>query len=677
MTAAATAQAVTRRDFARWYDEYYANTTLDAAPWRSKVIDPKIASKARAVSFKVAQYDPEPNLLPRDEHDFTKAKNNEELLKSDLKNSLADDPMFFRKYAALVDATVTGTGFALVPWTYKEQTYYTRVVDKNGKVDLENEKKKTEKIGYNDFIPVSAFRMFIEPNAQSFYSARYVIIQDFKTPGEVEEMDWKKGGKVDDLTVSTLTEDTLNLENSRNRALATELDMATPKVELWYCYDNEEKTYTVIAGTSRELYHGPLIYWHGKMPIIPFYITPRPYSAWGVGLFEVSERLGAANNDLINHFFDQLDLSLNGMIMRKAGTTIVDWQIAPGGELVYTGEKPEQMAIVQPDAQGFQMARQVINEAIEENTVPQYELGIARSETDKTQGTATGMMQLREAAGDIVRFFERCYAEAHKTLYTMWLSNNQQFLDRNRALRILGPDGFYPKVIRPEDIVTAGTLDIEINIDAMRPRSQEVDRQFKLAYIDKQLEIYAINQRAVQMGIADPIKLNFNELSRLAAESMGVMDYDKIVESQGTRAMSPSAENQLLLQGKEFSAQEDDDHELHLYVHQELMDDPGVDEELKLNTQAHMQMHEEMAAQIKEQQDQADLQQLENLERSTASGAGLPSQTDMVKSLTGQDVLQTQELGDQLTQQGATATGQQAGLSQPAQGQAGVRPGAL
>jgi hypothetical protein len=245
----------------------------------------------------------------------------------------------------------------------------------------------------------------------------------------------------------------------------------------------------------------------------------------------------------------------------------------------------------------------------------------------------------------------------------MWISNNQQFMDRERAARILGPNGFYPKTIRPEDIVTAGTLDVDVDVDSMRPRSQEVDRQFKLAYIDKQLEIYAINQRAVQMGIAEPIKLNFNELSRLAAESMGVMDYDKIVEAQATRALSPSSENQLLLQGKEFPAQEDDDHELHLYVHKELMDDPGVDEEIKLNTQAHMQMHEEMMTQIKERQDQENLAELDQIERATAQGAGIPSQTDMVNNLTGQNALQTPPPGQELAAQGSQPI-QQAGLPQ-------------
>lgn len=586
---------------ARWYDNFNAVYSQKIAPWRSKVIDPKVASKALTIIAKMALNDVEPNLHPNDKHDFIKCQNNEQLLNHDLNNPNFEIPIWQKKYSVLCDAVVAGTGYAMTPWTIKNRKFYSRVV-KNGKVDLANEKVKEMKIGYNEFVPWSVFRVFIEKGSQSLQTANKVIFQDFKSLGELKDGDvFGNYTGLEDLGSKAVQSNTETFEMSRNRLLQSTISQDVSyrnKIELWHCFDRLENSYIVIANGNKIIRKQKNIYWHGKIPATAFYIRPRAHDVFGDSIFQRTERLSSANDNIINHFLDQLDLSLNGVVLRKQGVS-VRYDMSPGGEVVWEGtEKPEPWSIQQPDLQGFQVARNVMGEAIEENTISNYNSGVPRSDTDKTQGTKGGINTIVEEASDMVRFFERTYAESWKQVFTMWLSNNQQFMDREVAVRILGSNGYYPKTIRPEDIVTMGTLDIEIDTDFARPRSKEADRALTLEWSKQQLEI---ERQAREAG--RPINVNFYELSRTVAEAMGRKNFDRVLEPISEQHDSPTEENELMLMGKETEPIDGEDHATHIQIHKELMDDKGVDLELKNNVimphiLAHQQLLEDAKAQV-------------------------------------------------------------------------------
>jgi len=587
--------------FARWYDNFNAVQSQKVAPWRSKVVDPKVASKALNIIAKLSLNDVEPNLHPNDKHDFIKAKNNEQLLAHDLHNPNFETPMDHKKYSVLTDAVVTGTGVCLTPWNIKNRKFYSRVVGKNGKVDLANEKIKETKVAYNEFLPWSVFRMFIEPNATSLYTANYVIFQDFKNLDELKEGDAFGNYKgLEDLESKSVQSNTELYERSRNRFMTAKIGAETTyanKVELWHCFDKITNEMITIANGQKIIRRQKNIYWHGKIPAVVFYIRPRAHDVWGDSIFQRTERLSSANDSIINHFLDQLDLSLNGVIMRRQGVN-VRYDMSPGGEVVWDGtEKPEAFAIPQPDMQGFQVAKNTLAESIEENTISNYNTGISRAANDKTKGTMGGIEAIQEEGSDMVRFFEKTYASSWKQVFTFWMSNNQQFLDREVAIRILGPNGYYPKTISPEDIVTVGSLDIEIDTDFSRPKSKEADRGLTLAWVDKQLQIEIAAKNA-----GAPIKVNHYELSRVTAEAMGQKNYERIVEPISYTQDSPTEENELMLQGKEMEPQEAEDHATHIQVHQELIDDEGVDKEIREDVvMPHIMVHEKYMELAKKQ----------------------------------------------------------------------------
>ncbi|OPZ94737.1 MAG: hypothetical protein BWY74_00348 [Firmicutes bacterium ADurb.Bin419] len=631
-------------DISRWYDNFYSVFDDNIAPWRSKVLDPKVASKCLAIIAKTSLYEPEPNLLPRDEHDFIKAKNNKALLDFQMQNPDFSNPLYFKRYSVLCDAVIGGVGFALLPWKKVKKTYKSRILDKNGKVDLTKEKETDMSLSFNDFIPWSVFRVFLEPDCQSVKEARWIILQDFKSNKELDKLKEQLNINV---KIDKDTKDSEgdsypdSREDSRNKLLSNTKDSGTKKHELWICYDKELNEFTYIVDKDKNIGKEKNIYWHNTMGLVPFYIRPRAFSPWGDGIFERVERLGSANNSLINHFLDQLDISLNGVVLRTEGTN-VDYDIRPGGEVVYNGMvKPEVWSIPQPDANGFQLARQVVNEAIEENTISQYEVGVPRSATDKTQGTKGGIEAIQDAASDMVRFFKRSYAESCKEWFRIWMSNNQQFVDRDMYIRINGNNGQFPKKISPEEIMTTGVIDIEVDADTMEVKSKEFQKQMKLAYVDRQL---AIATQAAQMQ--SPINVNYYELSKMIAEQMGVdKEFDNILTPIPQQNYSPSKENELFLMGREQEPNINENHDLHITVHNDLLEDTGIDKSIQDNVIAHIQAHNEMKQQLEQQkQQQADMQALQDTQ-------AIRQSNEQVASLRGRELLpQLQTKGNNINE---------------------------
>jgi hypothetical protein len=639
--ASAAAQQGLFDSFQRWYDNFYAVFQEDIAPWRSKVMDPKLASKALAVLAKVALTDPEPHLLPDSRYDFMKARNNEELLQWQMRNPEFDNPLFFSRYSALCDAAVTGTGIALLPWTSKEKTIYRRKRDKDGLISMTEEEMIKKDIGYNDFVPWSIFRVFVEPGATSLHGARYVILQDFKTVEEIEEMSERIGpfdsagmdvlDELEDNEDGNQTNITQIYEQSRNRLLkylTGQTSTGIRQIELWTCYDRQENTFTYLANKGEIwLFEHKNYYWHGKFPGVPFYIKPRALSFWGDGLFERTERLASANDSIINHFLDQLDISLNGVMMRDINTDIVVQDMRPGGEIAYDGIKPEMVEVPQPDAQSFSLARQVFSEAIDENTITGYESGQSSDSTDKTAGTARGVVAIQSAGSDILAFFQKTYGESCKQWFSMWLSNNQQFLDYDVAVRVLGENGkSFPKMLTPEDIVTQGTLNVDVEEDALRPRTKLAKQQATVAYVQEMM-----NMATVAMQVQQPIKVNWYELSSMYGEAMEVQNHERIVEPELSSNDDPETENDLMLQGEKLTPHPAEDHLTHIRVHKDMLDDERVDEELRKNVLAHVAIHIAMykqamaAAQAqKDAQDQADHAQLDAAQAHVSNLVGQP-----------------------------------------------------
>lgn len=151
--------------FSKWFDLMHANVNDEnIALWRSKVFIPVLAGKAWNLiakfvglkpGFEVTLRDPEPMPdIPEDiendptlKEEYYKAENErvQELkdraekmqrkLEFDYDNPKLTEPIRDKLLSSLIDAVVTGSGFAKVPWCSKTDSRYERIVGEDGTVD--------------------------------------------------------------------------------------------------------------------------------------------------------------------------------------------------------------------------------------------------------------------------------------------------------------------------------------------------------------------------------------------------------------------------------------------------------------------------------------------------------------------------------------------------------------
>lgn len=457
--------------YAKWFDLMHANVNDEnIALWRSKVFIPVLAGKAWNLiakfvglkpGFEVTLRDPDPMPEipeeieddPQLKEEYYKAENEriqalrdraekmQRKLEFDYDNPKFNEPIRDKVLASLIDAVVTGTGIAKVPWSVKTNKRYERIIGDDGTVDLTKEKLIESKTGCNDLIPVNIFNVFVAPSAPNLYDAPWIIIKEFKTVKQLEDLGIYNN--LDQLKDSRTTADQFaQYKKSRNRLTNDEdpilADKTLDQLAIYECYEGDMIYTYADAGTKNgsnmpwvELRCHKNPYWHGKYPLVKFVVKQRPHDFWGEGLFELTERLQSAINDTFNHYMDNWNLSVDGVWFIDETSNVNDFVIQPGGEITYRGNKPEAAHMPEPNPNSVQIVNQFLEKAIEDATVSSYATGAMNSATDKTQGTATGILRLQQAAGDMISFMKSNFMQSMKQIGEMWLSNNQQFVDQH------------------------------------------------------------------------------------------------------------------------------------------------------------------------------------------------------------------------------------------------------
>lgn len=550
--------------FSKWFDLMYANVNdTNMALWRSKVFIPVLASKAWSLiskfvglkpGFEVSLRDPEPmpEKMPEElegdpqlKREYTKAENEriadmkrraekmQKKLEYDYDNPRLNEPIRDKLIAPLVDAVVTGTGFAKVPWHTKKINKYSRIIDESGTVDLTKEKVTESIYGCNDLIPVNIFNVFIAPSASNLYDAPWVMIKEYKTVDELKKTERYKN--LDQLENSRAEADEFAAQkHSRNRLVSDEdpvtSDGTLDFVAVYECYEGDMIYVYADAGTKNgsklpwvqlEARKNP--YWHGKFPLVRFVVKQRPYSVWGEGLFEITERLQSAINDSFNHYMDNWNLSVDGMWMIEEGSNVDDFVIQPGGQIYYSGNAPVPAKLPDPNPNAVELVNNFLAKSIEDATISSYASGLPNSATDSTAGTATGIMRLQQAAGDVISFMRSNFQQSIKQIGEMWLSNNQQFMDRPLVIT----DNSEPMQIAPADM--QGEMDLRIDDASMEAVSKEDQKASWLAFLQQTLSLQQASLAQAQSSGIPPLELNYEELWKSTAEKFGIKSVDSII----------------------------------------------------------------------------------------------------------------------------------------------------
>ena len=576
--------------FSKWFDLMHANVNDEnIALWRSKVFIPVLAGKAWNLiakfvglkpGFEVTLRDPEPMPdIPEDiendptlKEEYYKAENErvQELkdraekmqrkLEFDYDNPKLTEPIRDKLLSSLIDAVVTGSGFAKVPWCSKTDSRYERIVGEDGTVDLTKEKVIESTIGYNDLIPVNIFNFYAAPSSPSLQDAPWIIIKEYKTIKQLKEQGIYKN--LDLLENSHSQADQFaQYKKARNRLTGDQdpimSDKTLDQLAIYECYEGD-MIYTYADAGSKNGSDTPWVelrshknpYWHGKYPLVRFTVKQRPHDIWGEGLFELTERLQSAINDTLNHYMDNWNLSVDGVWFIDETSNVNDFIIQPGGEITYRGSKPEAAHMPEPNPNSVQIVNQFLEKAIEDATVSSYATGAMNSATDKTQGTATGILRLQQAAGDMISFMKANFMQSIKQVGEMWLSNNQQFVAQPLTLM----DSNKPLQVKPADL--QGDMELRIDDASMEPMSKEDQKASYLAFVQQALQLQQASIQQAQVAGTKPLTLNFDEMFEDTAEKFGIKSVDSLIvtpeeieeEQAKTQAAQASMQEQQLQQ---------------------------------------------------------------------------------------------------------------------------------
>lgn len=506
--AAASSQEQMFAKWDEWYKMMYAiRDDRNMAKWRSKVHIPIMSTKAWNLIAKFVQQEPgfEVNVRNDDDNSLDTATLEniadkvQRKLEFDYHNPELTESIRDKLTTCLVDAVVTGTGVAKIPWVMKKKKTYAHPTS-NGDVDYEQDIVNTDAIGYNDLDPVNIFNVFVAPTAVSLQQAPWVIIREFKSLAELKavnenygieiykNLDALKGVRASSDRWAQYSKSRQNLTSDQDPVSA---DQTISLVEIFECYDRDKGSICTFAAESNDkgakrwltIREQQNPYWHGKFPLVSFYVRKRPYSFWGESIFETTQRLQAAANDIFNHYMDNWNLSVDGGIMIDENSQVAEFLVEPGFELVYSGEAPKQFKFPEPNPNQLTLVMTEIEKAVENATISNYATGTPISGLDKTQGTARGTMAILEAATDMIQFMRDNFMSSVKQIGEMWVSNNRQFMNFEFPVPVLKNNKFEIEPLTPEELQLQ--MELRINDMAMQPISDQQRKENYLAYLQQ------------------------------------------------------------------------------------------------------------------------------------------------------------------------------------------------
>lgn len=528
--------------WSKWYDDMYAHISNQVvAPWRSKVYMPIVSSKIWDLISRFIQYRPgfdvsvrtlPVNTLDKTAFDLYMDDMNRKTEKVKMKLDydydcpLMDDSIPSELLGVMLDACVTGQGVGRVPYLTKKTDYKSYVKGDTG-MNYGKVENKAATEGYNAFQGVNIFRFFIKPGAKSLQKSPWVMISDQVPVYELQRDPKFDQTKLKELKTGAIVNEFAQYEASRNRLVTTadadSLDTTTQMAQIYECWDKEWNELVIYGEGEKglvELFRGQNVYWHRKYPFVKFSVRDKPYQFWGESIFENSETLQSAINDVFNHFMDAFNMA-DGMVAIEEGSVVEPYVVEPGGELRYRGEMPKQFKFPSPDAQVVSTILDIVNGAIENATISQYASGVPNSSTDQTQGTATGVTRMMEAAAEKVGFMRGNFRRSWREVGQMWVSNTQQFMRTDVVATRKVKGETVNEVLRPEDMI--GIFGVRVDDGSFEPISKDQKRTNFLAYKDFVLGVQtaSVEQATRTQDPNQALNIDFTEFFQRGSEHFG------------------------------------------------------------------------------------------------------------------------------------------------------------
>lgn len=332
---------------------------------------------------------------------------------------------------------------------------------------------------YDDpvFEPVDLLDFYIDPEAFSLEDASYCIHRRFLSKAELKQRE-EKGiySNVDEVKGENLPAE--ELQFSRNYRLEDRFQDEERNIEVLEYWQN--RRVITIADRSVILRDTPNPFAHGKKPFVHLVFIPVPFEFYGIGVIEPVEGLQMELNTKRNQRLDNVNIILNRMwlLQRGAVDDLRQLQSRPGGIITVNdinGIQP--LPAVDVTASSYREEEKIKLDIQNTSGVSDYIRGIL---TPNRQ-TATEVRIKSEQSSSRFEFNFKLMAEMGiKETASQMIQLNQQFIDRERTVRILGERGFEFVKVSPEEI--SGSFDLYPCVDPLRIEELERKEQMLTLY---------------------------------------------------------------------------------------------------------------------------------------------------------------------------------------------------
>lgn len=474
----------------RSYNNWRGRLDTTIYPWRSKLFIPWSFTVVETIIPKVFARDPKWRAISRSP---MAAPEEEELEGGGVVQSTPDQAsvvgnlltyqwdrmgMRLKMYDYIKDSLMYSKAMVKVGWKFqmKNKVFMEPIVGKDDKITFE--KKIRSDIEHDDpnVEVIDPMDLYIDPDATSAgFGGNSKFIVHRKTVPLKEVKDNPNYTNTDKIEGNSSSADQYADKLSRYNDAVPQKDKHSDLVEILEYW--EQDRLIVIANRSIVLRDSPNPYHHKELPFVELDDYRDPHRLYGQSELSVIDPLQREINSIRNQRRDYDNLALNPVIrmvpgvLRNPNSAVM----APGSVWLVTDLNS--MDVFQlPQLQGTASEIEERTAQDIKMTVAIDEIGIGLLPENPQRRSATEVVTAQSMAGKRFAIKIALLEEAVKKIGQLVFALNQQFLDQDRVIQIVGERGATEWVqLSPEDI--RGDFFIDIEAGSMLPKDEIAARQ--------------------------------------------------------------------------------------------------------------------------------------------------------------------------------------------------------
>lgn len=456
----------------RSYNNWRGVLEQSIYPWRSKLFIPWSFTVVETIIPKVFARDPKWRSIPQNP-DFNP---DAARVVNDLLNyQWGRAGMRLKMYDYIKDSLMYSKGYAKVGWNFqtKTKTFQEPIVGKDDKITFKETKKNEVEHDDPRIDIVDPMDIYVDPDATSLDDAAYVIHRKTVPLEEIKKN--PNYQNVDKIKQADYADQWLD-QGYRYRDVTPPKDKHKDLVEILEYWGADDKL-VVIANRGVVLRSTPNPYNHKKIPFVELDDYRDPHRYYGQSELSVIDPLQREINAIRNQRRDYDNLALNPVIrmvpgvLRNPNSAVM----SPGNVWMVT-DLASMDVFALPQLQGSSTEIEERTIADVQRTVAIDEIGIGLLPDNPQRRSATEVVTAQTMAGKRFAMKIALLEEAVKKIGQMVFDLDQQFLDQERIIQIVGETGAQEWVkLGPQDI--QGNYFVDIETGSMLPKDEIAARK--------------------------------------------------------------------------------------------------------------------------------------------------------------------------------------------------------